>query len=99
MLDYRAFWLWDTNDYLYPISGSGRNSTATGYGIHPAYNSFVGTEVDLVASYDLRSWWNVQAGYGHFFVGSYIQQSVGAIAANGGTTDVNYVYVQTTFKF
>ena len=97
--DYRAFWLWDTNDYLYPISGSGRNNATTGYGIHPNYDSFVGTEVDLVASYDVRSWWNVQAGYGHFFVGTYIKQSVGAVPANGGAVDANFVYVQTTFKF
>ncbi len=97
--DYRAFWLWDTNDYLYPISGSGRNNATTGYGIHPNYDSFVGTELDLVASYDFQSWWNVQAGYGHFFVGTYIKQSVGAIPANGGATDANFVYVQTSFKF
>jgi len=97
--DYRAFWLWDTNDYLYPISGSGRNNAATGYGIHPNYDSFVGTELDLVATYDIQSWWNVQAGYGHFFVGTYIKQSVGAVPANGGAVDANFVYVQTTFKF
>jgi Alginate export len=99
MADYRAFWLWDTNDYLYPISGSGRNNAATGYGIHPNYDSFVGTELDFIASYDVRSWWNMQAGYGHFFVGTYIKQSVGAVAATGGAVDANFVYVQTSFKF
>lgn len=97
--DYRAFWMADTSDYLYPVSGSGRNNAATGYGIHPTYDSFVGTEVDFIASYNVKSWWNVQAGYGHFFVGDYIKQSVGAVAANGGVIDANFVYVQTTFKF
>lgn len=95
--DYRAFWLADTADYLYPVSGSGRSSN--GYGIHPTYDSFVGTELDFVANYTVRSWWNLQAGYGHFFVGGYIKQSVGSVAANGDAVDANFVYVQTTFNF
>ncbi|MCX6898849.1 MAG: alginate export family protein [Verrucomicrobia bacterium] len=95
--DYRVYYLYDTHDALYPMSGSGRNGN--GYGIHPTYDSFVGTELDLVASYNFKAWWNVQAGYGHFFVGDYIKQSVGSVAANGGAVDANFVYVQTTFSF
>ena len=97
--DYRLYWLWSTSDYLYPISGSGRNDLSTGYGIHPNYSSFVGTELDLVASYAIKPWWTVDAGYGHFFVGDYIKESVGSVPANGGAMDANFFYVQTTLTF
>jgi len=95
--DYRLFWLYDTHDSFYPMSGSGRNGN--GYGANPNYSSFVGSELGLSANYAATSWLNLQAGYGHFFVGDYIKQSVGAVAANGGAVDANFVYVQTTFNF
>ena len=96
-VDYLWFWLADTHDSLYPVSGSGRNSN--GYGIHPAFNSYVGSELDLVGSYAVTSWCKLQAGYGHFFVGDYIKQSVGTVPANGGAVDADWVFVQTTINF
>jgi len=42
---------------------------------------------------------NFQAGYGHFFIGDYIKQSVGSVPANGGAVDADFVHVQTTFNF
>ena len=95
--DYRFFWLYDTHDSFYPMSGSGRSSN--GYGINPGYSSFVGSELGLSANYAVTSWLNLQAGYGHFFVGDYIKQSVGSVAANGGAVDADFVYIQTTLKF
>jgi hypothetical protein len=95
--DYLWFFLADTHDSLYPSSGSGRNSN--GYGIHPGFSSQVGSELDLTASYALKSWCKLQAGYGHFFVGDYIKESVATVAANGGAADANWVFVQTTINF
>ncbi|MFA6560353.1 MAG: alginate export family protein [Verrucomicrobiia bacterium] len=96
-VDCMGFWLADTNDLLYPESGSGRN--LNGYGIHPTYNSYVGSEVDVVARYSPKAWLKLEVGCGHFFVGDYIKQSVGSVAANGAAVDANWVYVQTTFNF
>lgn len=96
-VDCLGFWLADTNDSLYPESGSGRN--ANGYGIHPTYSSYVGTEVDVVARYSPLSWLKLETGYGHFFVGDYIRQSVRSVAANGDAMDANWCYVQTTISF
>jgi len=96
-VDYMRFWLADTNDFLYPESGGGRN--ANGYGIHPTYSSYVGSELDVVARYSPLSWLKLETGYGHFFVGDYIKQSVGSVAANGDAVDANWFYVQTTFSF
>jgi hypothetical protein len=94
---YRLFWLSDTHDYLYPYSGSGR--TENGYGIHPNYDPFVGSQLDLTADIALNSWLNFQIGYGHFFVGTYIRQSVESVAANGAAVDADLVYVQANFRF
>lgn len=96
---YLMFWLADDRDFLYPESGSGRN--ANGYGQNPQFDSYVGSEVDLVVSYQpprLRGT-EFQLGYGHFFVGDYIKQSVHSIPANGSAVDADWFYVQAKFSF
>jgi len=89
-----AFWLADTHDYFYSVTGAPR--TTGGYGIHPGYNPFVGTEFSVVAGYAVTQFAQIEAGYGHFFNGDYIAQSQ---AANGGARDADWVYIQTTIKF
>lgn len=89
-------WLADTQDLFYPESGSGRSGN--GYGRNP-YDSFVGTELDVLASYAATSYADFQVGYGHFFVGDYIKQSVNSVPANGGTTDADWIYMQVRFNF
>lgn len=95
--DYMLFWMADTHDYFYPESSAAR--TANGYGIHPDYHSFLGSELDLVAIYKYKTYAEFQTGIGHFFVGDYIRQSVNSVAANGGTVDSNWVYVQLKLMF
>ena len=95
--DYLMFWLANTSDYLYPESGSGRKGN--GYGLHPGYNSYVGSEIDLVATYSLNPACELQLGGGHFFAGEYIKQSVDSVAANGGTSDANWFYTQIRLRF
>jgi alginate export protein len=89
-----AFWLANTDDYFYNVTGAPR--TTGGYGIHPNYNPFVGSELSVVAGYALTRFAQIEAGYGHFFTGKYIQQSLAGV---GGATDANYVYVQTSINF
>jgi hypothetical protein len=96
-MDCLAFWLADSHDLLYPESGAGR--LGNGYGRNPQFNSFVGTELDILASYQPVSWGELQCGYGHFFTGKYIRQSVNSVPANGGATDANWIYLQAKFTF
>lgn len=96
-LEYLVFSLADTHDFLYPESGSARNSN--GYGRHPRFSSFVGSELDLVASYQPAPWSELQCGYGHFFVGDYLRESARTVAANGGAIDANWVYLQAKLTF
>jgi hypothetical protein len=57
----------------------------------------VGTELDLVAGYALTRYAQIEAGYGHFFVGDYIQSSLSA--PSFGTRDADWVYIQTSINF
>ena len=93
-LEGHMFWLADTADVLYNVGGGPR--TTGGYGVHPGYDSYVGSEVDLIAGYAVTRYAQVEAGYGHFFTGKYIDQSVAGV---GGSKDADWVYVQTTIKF
>ncbi|MBM3881347.1 MAG: hypothetical protein FJ387_16745 [Verrucomicrobia bacterium] len=100
-LDYHLFWLADTHDSFYTAAGGRRGGLAptagAGYGINPEYSRFVGSELDLVASYTLKPWASGQIGFGHFFVGDYAKNS---LAAPGfGATDANWVYVQGVLSF
>lgn len=95
--DYLLFWLAETSDSFYPEGGGARNRN--GYGINPGLSGFVGSELDMVANYAFKPWLSFQAGYGHFFAGDYIRQSVGRVPANGGSTDADWVYLQTTVSF
>jgi hypothetical protein len=93
-LEGHLFWLADTADVLYNVGGGPR--TTGGYGVHSGYDNYVGSEVDLVAGYAVTRYAQIEAGYGHFFAGKYIKQSVAGV---GGSTDADWVYVQTTIKF
>lgn len=93
-LDVHGFWLADTHDYFYQSNGAARRTG--GYGINPNAGSYVGSELDLTASYGITSFASVQGGYGHFFVGDYVS---GSLASRGGATDANYLYAQLYFNF
>lgn len=95
--DYFLYWLADTHDLSYAEAGKGR--TANGYGVHPEFSSYFGSEVDVVATYAVAHCLNLQAGYSHFFVGDYVTQSVNSVPANGGAVDADFFYLQTKFVF
>ncbi len=101
-LEGHGFWLADTHDNLYTAAGTPRGGlaatpTGNGYGVNPSYSSFVGSELDVIAGYALTRWAQVEVGYGHFFAGSYIEQSLSAPAF--GSRDADFVYVQAGFSF
>ena len=92
-LDYHAFWLADTHDYFYQVNGTPRRTG--GYGINPDAGNYTGSEVDLVGTFTASTSFNAQVGYGHFFVGDYVRNSLGS----SGTADSNFVYAQLLFSF
>jgi hypothetical protein len=92
-VDYHLFWLAETADFFYQVNGAPR--TVGGYGLRPANDSFVGSEVDVVATYAVPKFGALQAGYGHFFRGDYLKQTLAAT----GSQDADWVYVQAVFRF
>jgi hypothetical protein len=96
-----GFWLANTHDSFYNVAGVARGGTAptpgTGYGVNPGYDSFVGTEIDVIATYAVTRFAQMEVGYGHFFAGDYIQQSLSNPAF--GSQDANYFYAQINFIF
>jgi hypothetical protein len=97
-----GFWLADTHDSFYAVSGVSRGGiaatpTGNGYGINPGYSSFVGTELDVIAGVAVTRYAQLEVGFGHFFVGDYIKQSLSNAAF--GAKDANYLYLQTTINF
>jgi hypothetical protein len=97
--DYHVFWLADTSDNFYTAAGGRRGGTAatpgTGYGINPNYDEFVGSEIDIVATYNINPQAILEIGYGHFFTGKYIEQSLSV----SGAKDANWVYASLNINF
>jgi hypothetical protein len=98
--DYRLVWLADTHDSFYTNKGGRRGglgaTDGTGYGINPNFNSYAGSEIDLVATCNFKHHTSLQAGVGHFFVGDYVKSSLFRI---GGARDATFAYLQLTFNF
>ncbi len=60
------------------------------------FSNYVGSEIDLVATYAFKRYASLQAGIGHFFVGDYVNSSLAGI---GGAKDATFVYAQFTLNF
>jgi Alginate export len=84
---FNWFWLADTNDAWYRANGTTRVRPIT-----PSANSYVGTEIDLVVTYQPVKFLSFLAGYSHFFSGDYV-------ADTGPSDDADFGYVQATISF
>jgi hypothetical protein len=96
-----ALWLADTHDSFYTVAGTPRGglmpTSGAGYGINPGYSSFLGTEITVIAGLAVSRSLQLEAGYGHFFAGKYIEQTW---ASSGfGSRDADFGYAQLTFSF
>lgn len=88
--DAHAFWLASTDDAWYrangvtkvrPVNTAARNAS-----------SYVGSEIDLVATYKATKFLTLLAGYSHFFSGDYVKDT-------GPGDDADFGYVQVLFTF
>lgn len=86
-LDYHAFFLADTNDAWYRANGVTQVRPVKG-----GAGSFVGTELDLTASWKVCKNFSLLAGYSHFFCGDTAK-------ATGAADDADFAYVQATLDF
>lgn len=94
-LNYHAFWLADTRDYWFRSNGlsSLRTTTPDGRDVREAgAGRFAGQELDFVVSWSPARWLTVEAGYSHFFAGSYLRDT-------GADDDADFGYVMATVSF
>jgi hypothetical protein len=100
-VEAHGFWLANTHDNFYNVGGAPRGGVTTtpgnNYGINPSYDSFVGTEVDVIAGYAINRFTQLEVGYGHFFVGDYVKQSLSAPAF--GAKDADFFYASLNINF
>jgi hypothetical protein len=89
-LDYHAFWLASTDDVWYRANGT----TA----VRPldaaarAADNYAGSEVDLTVTWKVNRVFQIQAGYSHFFAGTYLSDT-------GASDDADFGYLQATLTF
>ena len=90
---YHADWLANTHDYSYRNGTALRTATPAGFDVRMiGANSFAGQELDFIARWKPMSWLNLDAGYAHFFAGSYLRDTGSSDAA-----DFGYVQAQILF--
>jgi hypothetical protein len=85
--DFHWFWLADTNDAWYRANGTTKVRPIT-----PGAPNYVGSEIDLLITYQPIKSLVFWAGYSHFFAGSYL-------SATGPSDDADFGYVQATISF
>lgn len=94
-IDYHALFLADTSDYWYRANGITpvRTITPTKKDVRTiGASSFAGHEIDVKAGYQVCKNLKLEAGYSHFFAGSYLKDT-------GAHNDADFGYAQATLQF
>ncbi len=89
-VDYYAHWLANNNDAWYRSNGLSTvrplNAAAQDAG------SYQGSELDLILTWNVRKYFQIQGGYAHFFAGNYLTDT-------GANDDANFGYIMATLNF
>lgn len=81
-----SFWRADEDDAVYNAGGGVLRAPGASDEAH------VGVELDLTATYTIDAHTVIEGGYAHFFAGDFLETS-------GPSEDVDWLYVQLTYKF
>lgn len=82
------FWREDTSDALYNAGGSVVRAG------NLSSERYIGSEIDLTATYKLDPHTTLQVGYSHFFTGDFVDS-----ATPGSSDDIDFVYLQIHWAF
>lgn len=97
--DYHLFWRASTDDAVYN-AGSGAGSSPSVSGVLRADGGsdkrFVGSEIDLLLTWQFDRHVQVLLGYSHFFAGGFIKETGKATGAN---RDIDFIYLQMQYTF
>jgi hypothetical protein len=100
-------WFFDNdeeNDAWYTVGGAARtgaDNAAEAKATNTNRDDTYGQELDITVKYKLFKNFGVVAGYSHYFVDDFIEDSVnGGVGATGNNdSDTDWFYLQTTMKF
>ncbi|MGR3173313.1 MAG: alginate export family protein [Candidatus Scalindua sp.] len=103
-------WFFDNNeenDAWYKVTGAprtGANNGVEAKATNTNRDDEYGQELDITIKYKLLKNFGVVAGYSHYFIGDFIEDSVsGGVNAVGpgsnNDSDTDWFYLQTTMKF
>lgn len=84
--DLHFIYLDSPKDNLYGANKAIKRATVAGA------DAYVGSEVDLLAKYQVTSFISTMVGYSHFFAGNFLKDT-------GSSSDADFVYVQTVVNF
>ena len=90
-----AFWLAETSDYWFRSNGLSplRTQTSDGRDVRAIHaRRFAGHEIDFAVKWSPAGPFQIEAGYSHFFAGSYLRET-------GPHADADFAYVMTTINF
>lgn len=85
-VEYHQFWRQSDSDAVYNASGGVLRASGS------SSASSVGSELDLLANWQVNRHLLVCAGYSHFFAGEFIDQT-------GAHQDIDFVYCGLTYTF
>ena len=96
-------WFFDNNeedDAWYTVGGGARGGNS-GVIANSNRDDTYGQELDITVKYKLLKNFGVVAGYSHYFVDDFIEDSVnGGVGATGNNdSDTDWFYLMTTMKF
>jgi hypothetical protein len=89
---WRLFWLDEEANDAWYNAGGGVIRNAAGADV----SSFVGHELDLVATYQVLKNLTLELGYSHFFANSYVDDTS---PAGAPADDADFFYLQTVLTF
>ena len=84
--EYHVFWRESTDDAVYNTSGGVLRAD------NGSDSAFVGSEADLLLTWQVDRHTCLNLGYSHFFAGDFIENT-------GAHADIDYAYCSATFTF
>ncbi len=88
--EFHAFWLASTDDAWYRANGA--TAVRPLNALARDASNYAGSEVDIMAQWNVTKNISLEAGYSHFFAGDYLRDT-------GTHDDADFGYIQTTIAF
>jgi len=93
--DYHMFWRQEQDDAVYNVGAGAASSPPNAGVLRGASGSgemFIGSEIDLLVTWQVDRHLQIIGGYSHFFAGDFIENT-------GASKDIDFAYLAVQFTF